>query len=372
MIGVSVASLAIVLLVSIGLGVQKDITGQVEDLGAGILIVVPGKVNFGTFNPNIGGQSFLSDEAAADVAKVDGVKSVARWTFAGGGIEAGEKESYPIIIATTPNWFQIKPNDMASGQPFVGNSDECLLGSVAAIDLFGTVEATGKSVNINGREYTVSGVIEDSKAESSPFSMFSMANVAYIPLEAVRQSQANTQIDRIIIQVDPAREPEALVESVNKALAKTLTELQFSVLTQEDLLGLIYQVLGILATLVIGLTSIALVVGGLGIMTVMLMSVGERTAEIGVRMAVGADKKAIFRHFLAEAATIGVIGVTLGLIAGLIVNEILRNTTSIKPLVTPGTIILTVAVGLGLGCVFGIVPAAKAARLHPVEALRRE
>ncbi len=374
MVGVAVAAIAILLLVSIGLGVQKDITGQIEDLGANILIVVPGKVNMNTFNPNLGGKSFLSDKAAGHVGEVQGVKRVAQWSFAGGGIIADGKEAYPIIIASSPEWFQMQKQEMAEGAPYTADTAEpsCILGSVAAEELFGDQPALGKPVEINGHTYKVAGVIQDKKAENSPFSMFSMVNVAYIPLPHVRSVQENVQVDRIIVEIDNAVEPKTLVSSVEKALGRSLTPMQYSVLTQEDLLRLVFQVLGILGTLVVGLTSIALVVGGLGIMTVMLMSVGERTSEIGIRKAIGASRKQVFRQFLWEAALIGLAGVVVGLIISVIVCEIIRNTTSIKPLVTGETVLMTFAVGLGLGCLFGVIPAIKASRMDPVVALRHD
>jgi putative ABC transport system permease protein len=374
-VGVAVAALAIILLVSIGLGVQKDITGQIDSLGADLLIVVPGKIDLGTFNPNIGGKSFLTEESAKNVAELPGIKAVAQFSFAGGGIQAGKLDAYPIIIGATPEWFAMHDSKLSEGSYFTDKDEGqavCVVGSIAAKEIFPDQSAIGKSVTINGREYKVSGVIEDKKAESSPFSAFSLVNVVYIPLSNIRKNEENVQIDRILIQIDNTVSPKTLIPQINATLGKTLQENQFSVLTQDDLLKLVFDVLGILATLVVGLTSIALAVGGLGIMTVMLMSVGERTREIGVRLAVGASRKAIFKQFLAESAIIGLIGVTFGLIASLIVINIIANTTSIKPLVTPETLLLTFATGVGLGSLFGVLPAYKASRMHPVECLRNE
>lgn len=375
MVGIAVASMAILLLVSIGLGVQEDITGQIDGLGADLLIIVPGKVDLGSFNPNFAGKSFLSEENAKDVALIPGVKKVAEFSFAGGGIQSGEMDAYPIIIGATPSWFDMQPSELADGKYFTEENDDqavCVLGSIAAEELFPGKSAVGQEVEINGEKFTVQGVIRDKKAESSPFSAFSLVNVVYIPINHIRAKESNVQVDRILVQIDNKAEPKTLVASLNKTLGERLQDTQYSVLTQEDLLKLVFDVLGILGTLVIGLTSIALAVGGLGIMTVMLMSVGERTKEIGVRMAVGASRKAVFRHFLTEAALIGLGGVTIGLLISLVILQIIGTTTSIKPLVTIQTISLTFCVGIGLGCIFGVIPALKAARLHPVEALRNE
>ncbi|QYK53198.1 MAG: ABC transporter permease [Fimbriimonadaceae bacterium] len=375
MVGIAVASMAILLLVSIGLGVQKDITGQIDSLGADLLIVVPGKVDLGSFNPNFAGKSFLTEENASDVAALPGVKQVAQFSFAGGGIQSGEMDAYPIIIGATPSWFNMQPSKLAEGNYFTTDNEleaVCVLGSIAAEELFPNKNAVGQTVTINGEKFKVTGVIKDEKAESSPFSAFSLVNVVYIPIAHIRKNESNVQVDRILIQIDNKAEPKQLVASVSQTLGQRLQDTQYSVLTQEDLLKLVFDVLGILGTLVIGLTSIALAVGGLGIMTVMLMSVGERTKEIGIRMAVGASRKAVFKHFLTEAGLIGLGGVAIGLVVSLIILQIIGQTTSIKPLVTIQTISLTFCVGIGLGCIFGVIPALKAARLHPVEALRNE
>ena len=267
------------------------------------------------------------------------------------------------------------PSTLKEGQYFTAKDDGqrvCVLGSIAADQIFPESSPIGQPVTINGETYTVSGVIQDKNAESSPFSAFSLVNVVYIPLNTIRKYEDNVQVDRLLIQIDNSVDPKALIPEINTALLKSLEDTQFSVLTQEDLLKLVFDVLGILGTLVVGLTSIALAVGGLGIMTVMLMSVGERTKEIGVRKAVGASRKQIFNQFLVESAIIGLAGVVLGLLISLVVIQIIASTTTIKPLVTPGTLILTFAVGIGLGSLFGILPAIKAARLDPVECLRNE
>lgn len=374
-VGVAVGSIAILLLISIGLGVQKDITGQIDDLGADLLIVVPGKVDLGSFNPNLGGKSFLSQQNADDLNQLEGIAAVAQFSFAGGGIQAGELDAYPVIVGTTPEWFQMHPSTLKEGQYFTAKDDGqrvCVLGSIAADQIFPESSPIGQPVTINGETYTVSGVIQDKNAESSPFSAFSLVNVVYIPLNTIRKYEDNVQVDRLLIQIDNSVDPKALIPEINTALLKSLEDTQFSVLTQEDLLKLVFDVLGILGTLVVGLTSIALAVGGLGIMTVMLMSVGERTKEIGVRKAVGASRKQIFNQFLVESAIIGLAGVVLGLLISLVVIQIIASTTTIKPLITPGTLILTFAVGIGLGSLFGILPAIKAARLDPVECLRNE
>lgn len=375
--GVAIASIAIVLLVSIGLGVQKDVTSQVDDFGTGVLIVVPGKIdlNMGGLNPNLTGKSFLTEEAAQNVAQVPGILRTAVFSFVGGYITHQDTDTYPLLLAASPEWFQMYKLKMKEGTVYTPeNADQnvCVIGSVAATELFGQNSALGQTVTINETEYTIIGVTQDTNAENSMFSMQSLANVVYLPIEAVKTNDPNIQIDRIFAQVDPRLEPQGIIQNVETALAQTLNERQFSVLTQEDLLKLVYQVMGILGTLVVGLTSIALVVGGVGIMTVMLLSVGERNKEIGVRLATGARRKDIFQQFLVESTVIGFLGVAAGLAVSLVTCKIIAATTKINPLVTPLTVLMTFAVGLGVGILFGLIPSLKASRLDPVAALRLE
>ena len=376
-VGVAIAAIAIVLLVSIGLGVQKDVTSQIDDIGTGVLIIVPGKIdmNMGGFNPNFAGKSFLDEEAANNVAQVQGIQRTAVFSFAGGYITYQDLDTYPLLLAASPAWFEMYRLEMKEGDVYTeeNQADQvCVIGSIAAEELFGQESAIGKRVTINETEYEIIGVTQDTNAENSMFSMQSLANVVYLPIESVKATDDNIQIDRIFAQVDPNINPEGIIGNVEEALSLTLNERQFSVLTQEDLLQLIYQVMGILGTLVVGLTSIALFVGGVGIMTVMLLSVGERRKEIGVRLATGARRKDIFHQFLVESVTIGFGGVIAGLAVSIVACTIIAATSNIKPLITGGTIGMTFAVGLGVGVLFGLIPAVKASKLDPVAALRLE
>lgn len=373
--GVTVASVAIILLVSIGIGVEKDIGGQVESLGVNLLIVVPGHVEFGTFNPNLAGKSYLDERTARAVSTVAGVERVAPLSFAGGSVAHNGREAYPFILATTPDWKDVHHAQMVAGRFFDGTEQlrpVCVLGDSAKDELFGKADAVGQTVKIGSRDYTVIGVTRENSSGSDMFASLSLANVAYIPLAYLRQQEDDVQIDRLFVQVSNHREPKSLVRAVSDRIATTLDRSQFSVLTQEDLLGLVFQILSVLRTLVVGLTSIALFVGGVGVMAIMLMSVNERQKEIGVRKTVGARRGDIFAQFLLESAIIGTAGVLVGLAASGVAIVLIAQTTSIKPLLTPGTVATAFAVGVGVGTLFGLVPAVKAARQDPVVSLRNE
>ena len=376
-LGITVASLAIVLLISIALGVRADITSQVRDLGVNLVVVLPGKIDPSNmmFNPNLAGISFLGEEDAARIRKVPGVLRAAPLTFAGGGIKRDKKEAFPITIATTPDWFSIRPVHMEAGHTFgvsEDGTDVCVLGSIAKTTLFGNEEAIGKSIQYNRRSYRIIGITTDKKTTDSLFSMGGFENVAYFPYHTLKREIPDLQTHRVMIQTAPEVEPKALVKRVESVMGQRLDEQQYSVLTQEDLLGLIYQVMGILTWLLTGLTSIALVVGGVGIMAVMLMSVNERAKEIGIRKTVGARRRDIFVQFLAESISLGALGGAIGLLLSWIVCLFFVHYTKIHPMITSGVVLLSFGVCLGVGAVFGVLPAANAARKDPVEALRAE
>lgn len=393
MVGIGVGATAIVLLVSIALGVQRDVTSQVRDLGVNVLVVIPGRLEDGSvLAPNIAGLSYLGEEDVERVRTVPGVLRATPITFVGGGIRAegpalqatsgapvapgaGRVSPMTFIIAARPEWFAIRPVELAEGR-VLGPEDDgervVVIGSVARRNLFGEESALGRTVLINGEPYRVVGVTRDNESESSLFSQGGFENIATIPFATLKERVPGVQIHRIMIQTEPSVEPKSLIAAVDAALGERLDRQTYSVLTQEDILGLVYRLMGILTWLLTGLTSIALFVGGVGIMTVMLMSVNERAKEIGIRKTVGARRRDIFAQFLTEAVAIALLGGLAGLGLSAAACAALETWTPIRPLLTPGVAALGLGVSLGVGAVFGLIPALAAARRDPVVSLRRE
>lgn len=376
-LGITVGSMAIVLLVSIGRGVQKDLGGQIEDLGVNLLVVLPFRpVDGNFFMPNAAGLSYLRAEDVERVRRVRGVQRATPFTFVGGSIRNGDATSpSTLVLATGPEWFRIRPTKLMDGRVYEApDADKavCVLGALAARALFSQGSAVGQTVSINAVPYRVIGVAEEPKGEGSLFSAGSFANVAYIPHDLFRRSTENAQIHRIMIQSRGDVEPKGLVQGVEKALGERLEPEMYSVQTQEDLLGLVFKILGILTWLLTGLTSIALVVGGVGIMTVMLMSVSERAKEIGIRKTVGARRSDIFTQFLVEALCLAGVGGLAGLTLSYAACLALYYGTPVKPLIEWQTVVLGLGVSTAVGGFFGLVPAMRAARQNPVDALRHE
>jgi len=200
----------------------------------------------------------------------------------------------------------------------------------------------------------------------------SFQNLVYLPYRRVKTTQPDLPLSRIMIQIRPDAEPKKLVAALDATLGRRLDRQQYQVLTQEDLLGLVYRLSGILTWLLTGLTSISLFVGGVGIMAIMLMSVAERTKEIGIRKASGARSSDIFLQFLIEAKALALLGGLAGLGLGALADAGLAAWTPLKPAITWGVVWLALGLSLGVGIVFGLIPAVRAARLAPADAIRLE
>lgn len=369
--------MAIVLLISIAKGVQADVQREVEDLGVNILIVIPTRLEDGQmFAPGIMGVSYLSLDDYARGRSVEGVIRGTPLTFVGSGLEAeGRKSPTTMVMATRSDWFEMRPVQMAEGRTHSAEDamkPVCVIGSIAKKKLFPEETAIGKSIQYNGKEFEIIGVTQDKEANSSLFSMGSFENVMYIPFDYFREWQPNSQIDRLLYQTSPKQEPKSLVAAMDKVMGERLNRETYSVLTQEDLLKLVFKLMEILTWLLTGLTSIGLVVGGVGIMTIMLMAVTERRREIGIRKAAGAKNSDIFTQFLYESSLLGLIGGTAGLGVSILACWALATWTPIKPLITAETVGLSFLVSVGVGALFGLLPANQAARKDPVESLRYE
>jgi putative ABC transport system permease protein len=371
--GVMAATIGVVLLASVAIGVRKDFTEQVQELGVNTLIVIPGKFGESMPNFNLGGASYLTYKDAKRIEGVPGVTRTACWTFVGGGATYKGNQAASFLAASSPEWFEIKKFTLQEGRLLTKADDfrdVSVIGSIAKEGLFGKDSALGKKINVNGRDYEVVGVTEDKKQENSIMSMGSFQNLIYIPYAGLHKREPKSQTDRILIQIDSRIEPVSILKTLKSTFQQTLDENQFDILTEQDLLKVIYKFTDILQWLLIGLTTIALFIGGIGIMNVMLLSVGERTTEIGIRKATGANSGSIFRQFIAESIGISVIGSVAGLLFSAGACWLIDRFTPIHPIITWQTIGGTLMASMMTGMLFGILPSMRAAKKDPVRAIQ--
>jgi putative ABC transport system permease protein len=368
---------SVALLVSIGLGVQKDVTEQIQALGANLVFVVPGKLDKNSA-PNALALLGVSTLTEHDVRQLRGLKSVDRvapFIFVGGTVDHDTKPHSAFVIATTSDWFQMRPRPLSEGRVFAPEEQEkpvCVLAQRQREEIFGDREAVGESIMVQGVPFEVIGVLKE-EPESALFGESGFENMIFLPAAAAEASIPRAQINRILVQTDPAVVPDDALAEISNTLKSTHKGHEdFGVLTQRQLLGTIYRVMSIVTSLVAGISAISLVVAGIGIMNIMLVTVTERTHEIGIRKAVGARKRDIFLHFLVEALVISFIGGMTGLAAAVGIGRIVQWYSPLKPLLEPGVVMLSLGICVAVGLVFGTAPALRAARLSPIESLRHE
>jgi len=383
MIGIVSGVTSVILLVSIGTGLKNYITKQLEGLGANTLFVFPGEFEIAPAGGGGGGPSGAMPGAGMAASKftfnhlndlkggAQTIKAVMGYTENNGTMRYKGKTHITQVSGTGPEYPEIRNQKVILGSFFTPsqyNSAKrvAVLGKSAAEELFGEENPVGKTFTISDQHYTILGVLEAKGA----FGGIDVDDIVLIPVTTAMRQFDMEYIQSLWIQSQSSQTISQTKEEVEKILLKTLKRDEFSVLDTQSILSVISQVLGVLTAALGGIAAISLIVGGIGIMNIMLVSVTERTREIGLRKAVGATPKNILVQFLIEAVVLsfvgGAIGIFLGSLGALVINHFIATT------VTLWSIILAFGVSALVGIIFGVAPAAKASRLNPIEALRYE
>lgn len=378
MLGIVIGVSSVILLVSIGAGLQNYITDQFEDLGTNTLFVIPGSMNFGNSDESGGvpGAGMATPKFNKNHLKKlrAGVKSA---KFVMPYIETSAKLSYKTnnhltqLCGVNTDYLEVGNQSVSSGQFFTFSQEESskkviVLGQKAAEETFGEEDPVGKKVTVSGQKYTVLGLLE----EKGSFGNVNMDDQAYAPWTTVMDQNEMETIMSFYLVAKNKDVIEDVKAEAKKVLLEDLDKEDFSIMDTKSLLNTISSVLSVLTLALGGIAAISLLVGGIGIMNIMLVSVSERTREIGLRKAIGATPQAIRNQFLTEAVvfslTGGIIGILLGVGASLIIGQFINTA------VTLWSVLLSFGVSSLVGIVFGVTPAAKAAKLDPIKALRYE
>lgn len=376
MLGIIIGVSAVILLVSIGQGLQKYITGQFENLGSNLISVLPGKVSldegFSGGAPNFGG-SKLTLKMTEDLARLGGsVETAIAAVEVPASVSYGKNSKYTSVDGVTTNFGKVRNLTISNGRE-ITNSDVTLSRNVAVIGesiakkLFGATSPLGKTVNIGTRKFEVVGVLDP--VGSGGFGI-DINNFVAIPITSAQKMFGLNSVQVISVKARSKEEiPQAIVQT-KKYLAKSLKEDEFSVIDQSNLVSTINQILGVLTVALGGIAAISLIVGGVGIMNIMLVSVTERTKEIGLRKAVGAKPSDIRNQFVIEAVVLSTSGGVIGIILGWLGSWGLSQFISTS--VSWWSVLLAFGVSALVGIVFGVAPAIRASRLDPITALRYE
>jgi len=382
MLGVIIGIGSVIALVSLGQASQKSVTNSIQSLGTNLLTILPGSQQAG----GVRSASFVTTltyddaRAIAESNQITSINKVSAEYQARAQITAGKNNTNTQVIGVLPTYFEIRNIKLESGVFIAqkhndGLSKVAIIGPTTAEDLFGQgIDPVGKSIRINGQVFNVIGVA--SPRGGSGF--FSQDDIVYIPLTTAQKLLFGVDyVSSISLSaksedvVDQA-EQEITNLLLNRHKIKNVELADFRIQSQEDILSTATSITATFTTLLSGIAAISLVVGGIGIMNIMLVTVTERTREIGLRKALGAKKKVIINQFLIEAVCITFIGGVIGTALGIGISYILSSSMNLEFVVSLPAIFLAFGVSAGVGIIFGWYPAQKAAKLEPIEALRYE
>lgn len=385
MLGVIIGIVSVVTIVGIGEGMKQQVAGQISHFGKDLIMVRPGHVadpdakKMLTNTDMLFGRTALSGLSQQDyktVKEAEGVKYAAPLGIISGEVTGPERKSQSsLIVATAPDLPEALNQSVRYGSFFDDDSElsSAVIGQQVAYELFGQTVPLGKTFTMRGQSFTVRGIFADFNAPPlSPTADFD--NAIFIPYQMANHiTQNTTQFYTILAKADSVEGVKPAITSVEQSLAKAHGGQQdFSVLDQKHSIVMSSSVINLLTSFITAVAAISLLVGGIGIMNIMLVSVTERMHEIGIRKAVGATNRQIMQQFLLESTVLSTLGGVFGVTIAVIVNILLNTYTSFKPALSVAAIFIATIVSVAIGIIFGTAPAVKAATKDPIEALRHE
>jgi putative ABC transport system permease protein len=385
-LGILIGIAAVILTVGLGIGAQQQVTAQVEALGTNLLIISPGSTTSTTgLRGGFGSASTLTQADAAALASpvvAPDIAAVAPSTSSSQSLVAGSSNWTTSVVGTTPSWMSVRARTMSAGT-FLTAADQAnassvvVLGATTAAELYGSTDVVGQTVTIAGTPFTVQGVLAPSGSTGST----NNDDTAVIPLSTAQQrvsgGSSRTTVQTIYVQAtSQAALPSAYQEANSELLAlhgiTNATAADFTITNQASLVTTAASVSKTLTVLLAGVAAISLLVGGIGVMNIMLVSVTERIREIGLRKALGARPALIRRQFLIEASLLGLTGGLIGAAVGIAGAKVLPGLISNPVALSMPAIFGSITIALAIGLVFGVYPASRAAQLAPIDALRSE
>ena len=389
LLGIVIGVAAVISTMSVGRGAQEAVTSRIQSLGTNLLFVRPGDADLGGFFGGQGSATTLTLEdayALLDPVFTPSVEDVAPELSTNGQVVAGRENTFAQVLGTTPEYLSVRNNTMASGQ-FISpahldnRSEIAVMGSRISETLFGLRDPVGQSIRINRRQFTVIGVLEPKGGGglSIDDQVLVPITTAYYRLASQRTPQGEVSVQAINVQVrsvDEMDSAELEIATVLRLRHRITSEDDFTVSSQQETIEILEDTQDTFVVFLAAIAGISLLVGGIGIMNIMMVSVTERTREIGIRKAMGAKRRDIQFQFVSEATLLSLSGGAVGLLFGWLASELLdgRNLggQTFQTAFSGDIAVLALAVSVAIGLFFGIYPAVRAARLHPIDALRYE
>lgn len=386
MLGIIIGVMAVITMLSIGRGMQNTVTQQISSIGTNLLFVRPGNTQQGGVRQQESQGTLTLGDADA-LMSIPNVVAVAPQVEGFGQVAYMANNAVGRIIGVTPEYQDALNANVATGE-FVsashvqGRAAVVVLGAGIATTLFDTADPIGQFVRINGQNFRVIGVMEPKGGtgfNNTDMQIYVPITTAASRLIGNQRFRGGDVVSTINVKITDTSVQDTVVQDISNVLRerhRVLFQDDFTIQSQQDILNTLNQITDAFTIFLGGIAGISLIVGGIGIMNIMLVSVTERTREIGIRKAVGARKRDILIQFLTEAMVLSLFGGLIGLLLGMGIAQIISGinigTTTLQTAVDLDAILLAISFSLGVGLFFGIYPANRAASLHPIDALRYE
>jgi putative ABC transport system permease protein len=376
MLGIIIGVGAVVAMVSVGQGASMQITQRIASLGSNVLQVFPGSSSSGGVRGGAGSMSSLTlDDARAIAPACPDVAAVAPIVSRGAQIVYGNQNWATSVTGTSPEYLEVRSWEIAQGDMFTeddvnAGTKVCVLGQTVVDNLFPDEDPVGAILRIGNVPFTVVGVLTVKGSDQD--------DIILIPVvTAMRRLTGRTNINRIMVSAVSQKRADAAQDEVTQLLRtrhniRSSEDDDFNVRNMADIASAVAQSSRVLTLLLASIASVSLLVGGIGIMNIMLVSVTERTREIGIRMAVGAKGRDVLLQFLVEAVVTSLLGGVLGILFGIGASQLIGLIAKWNTPMVPGAIVLAFVFSAVVGIFFGYYPARRAANLDPIEALRYE